>query len=110
MANTKWRKLNQFFVVSGAGKKQPAFGEFLADNSFDTLEPCAVEIDLVVERGEERNCDKRDLIGQPVKSRMRRFRLTYDRFTPLQAFRMIAYKEGAVDAPVGAAVNEVQKL
>lgn len=110
MRNTKWRKLNQFFVVSGAGKKQPAFGEFLTDNALDTLEPCEVEIDLVVERGEERNCDKRDLIGQPVKSRMRRFRLTYERFTPLQAFRMIAYKEGAIDAPVGAAFNEVQKL
>ncbi|HEX8289827.1 MAG TPA: hypothetical protein VF556_17730 [Pyrinomonadaceae bacterium] len=114
MGNKRWRKINQFFVVSGIGKKQTAAtadgGTFLADADLDTLEPCEMEMDLVVERGEERNCDGRDLIGQPVKSRMRRFRLTYNRFTPLQAARMLAYKEGAVTAPTGAPANEVQTL
>lgn len=110
MANSRWRKINEFLALSGIGKKQSGLGVFLADADLDTRENCTVEIDVEVERGAERSCDNRDLTGEPVKSRYRKFRLTYENPTPQQIFRMIAYKEGAVTAPVGTAANEVQTL
>ena len=110
MANSRWRKLDQFLVVSGVGKKQSGLGSFLADADLDTRENCEIEIDLEIERGQERSCDNRDLTGEPVRRRYRKLRLTYQNPTPQQLFRMIAYKEGAVTAPVGTAADEVQKL
>lgn len=110
MSNQRWRKINQFVAVSATGKKQSAFGTFLADAELNSRENCEIEMDLVVERTQEYNCDKVDLIGEPVKSRYRRFRFTYTNPTAHQAFRMIAYKEGAVTSPVGTPANEVQTL
>ena len=110
MANSRWRKINEFLAISGIGKKQSGLGAFLADADLDTRENCQLEIDVEVERGQERSCDNRDLTGEPVKSRYRKFRLTYENPTPLQMFRLIAYKEGAVTAPTGTPGNEVQTL
>ena len=108
--NSRWRKINRFLAISGIGKKQSGLGEFLADADLDTRENCQLEIDVEVERGAERSCDNRDLTSEPVKSRYRKFRLTYDNPTPQQMFRMIAYKEGAVTAPVATSANEAQTL
>ncbi len=108
--NSRWRKINEFLVVSNTGKKQTGLGAFLADADLNVRENCQVEIDLEIERGTERSCDNRDLTGEPVKSRYAKFRLTYENPTPLQMFRMVAYKEGAVTAPTGAPANEVQTL
>lgn len=110
MANSRFRKLNEFLLTSGTGKKQSAFGSFLADADLNFLENAEVEMNLEIERGEQRNCDKTDLIGQPTKKRRRQFRFRYSEFTPHQAFKWIAYKEGAVTAPTGTAANEVQTL
>lgn len=107
---SRWLKINQFLVVNGAGKIQPVLGTFPADAYFDTRENCEVEVDLEIERGKQLNCNNRDIYGEPVRRRYRRFRLTYNSPTPLQIFRMAAYKEGAVDAPVGDPANEVQFL
>lgn len=106
----RWQKVNQFLVINGAGKIQPALGTFPADAYFDTRENCEIEVDLEIERGKQLNCNNRDIYREPVKRRYRRFRLTYSSPTPLQMFRMIAYKEGAVDAPTGTPANEVQFL
>jgi len=106
----RWLKLNQFLVVSGEGKIQPVLGTFPADAYFDTRENCEVEVDLEIERSEQLSCNNRDLIGEPLKTRYRRFRLTYNSPTPQQIFRQIAYFAGSVDAPVGTPANEVQTL
>ena len=110
MANTRWRKLNEFLLTSGIGKQQSAFGVFLSDADLNFLENAEVEMNLEIERGEQRNCSKEDIIGQPVKKRHRQFRFRYSEFTPQQAFKFIAYKEGAVEDPTGTAANEVQTL
>lgn len=110
MANNRWRKLNQFLVMSLIAKVQTAFGTFMANEDLDNLENCEIEMNMEIERGEQRNCNKQDLIGQPVRRRRRQFRLTYSEWTPQQAFRFAAYKEGAVTAPTGTAANEVQTL
>ena len=110
MANSRWRKLNQFLVMSWIGMIQSAFGVFLDDEDLDNLENCEIEMNMEIERGEQRNCNKQDLIGQPVKKRRRQFRLRYSEFTAHQAFRFAALKEGAVTAPTGTAANEVQTL
>ncbi len=114
MSNATWRKLNQFFAASGSGKIQSGansgFGNFLADSAIDTLENCEVEQNMTIEYGEQRNCDKQDLTGQPVKRRRRQFRLTFTDPTPHQMFKYIAWKEGAVTSPTGTAANEVQTL
>lgn len=110
MANTRWRKVNEFLVTSGTGKKQSAFDVPMADEDLDTLENCEVEMSVEIERGEQRNCDKTDVIGQPLRRRHRQLRLRYSEFTPHQAFKWIAYKEGAVEDPTGTAANEVQTL
>lgn len=107
---SRWRKLNQFLAVSGVGKQQTAFGTFLADVDLDTRENCEIEKDFEIQRGEQRNCDQVDLIGQPVRSRFTRFRLTYNNPTPQQIFRMLCYKEGAVASPTGTPANEVQTI
>lgn len=106
----RWLKINQFLVVNGQGKIQPNQGEFPADNYFDTRENCEVEMDLEIERGKQLDCNGRDLIGEPTKSRYRRFRLNYNSPTPQQIFRMAAYKEGSVTSPTGTPANEVQML
>jgi len=108
--NARWRKLNEFLLTSGVGKKQTAFGSFLADADLNFLENCEVEMNLEIERGEQRNCDKQDLRGQPVKKRRRQFRFRYTEFTAHQAFKFIAYKEGSVTSPTGTVANEVQTL
>jgi len=108
--NAIWRKINEFLAVSGIGKKQSALGEFLADADLDTRENCTLEMNIEVERGAERSCDKRDLVGEPVKRRLRQFRLTFEDPTPQQIFRYIAYMAGSVSEPTGTAQNEVQTL
>lgn len=106
----RWQKINQFLVVNGEGKIQPALGTFPADAYFDTRENCEVEVNLEIERGKQLECSGRDIYGEPVKTRYRQFRLTYNSPTPQQMFRMIAYKEGAVTSPTGTPANEVQTL
>src|SRR5687768_13959097 len=108
--NARWRKINQFLASSGIGKRQSAFGTFLADEDLDTKENCTLEHDLEIEYGQELNCEQRDLIGEPVERRLRRFRLTFNNPTPRTCFRWIAYKEGSVTAPTGAPADEVQTL
>ena len=106
----RWQKINQFLVVNSLGKIQPVLGTYPADAYFDARENCEVEVDLNIERGKDLECGGRDIYGEPVKSRYRRFRLTFNQPTPHQMFRMIAYKEGIVTAPTGTPANEVQTL
>lgn len=51
MGNARWRKINQFLVTSSIGKKQSAFGSFLADADLDTKENCTIEHDIEIEYG-----------------------------------------------------------
>src|SRR5688500_17175792 len=110
MSNARWRKINQFLAVSGIGKKQSAFGSFMADADLDTKENCSIEHDLEIEYGQELNCEQRDLIGEPVERRLRRFRFVFNNPTPQTIFRWICYKEGSVTAPTGTPADEVQTL
>lgn len=108
--NATFRKTNYFLAVPELATKQSAFGTPLLDATIDTRENCTVEIESNLDYGEELSCDQRDIINQPVKTRFRRFRLTFDRFTAKQAFRYLAYKEGATTAPTGTPANQVQTL
>lgn len=110
MANARFRKLNEFLLTSLIGRMQAAFGMPLLDSALDTLENCEVEMNLEIERGEQKNCDKMFIIGQPVKKRRRQFRFRFTDPTPHQMFKYTAYMTGAVEDPTGIAQNEVQTL
>lgn len=110
MANPTWRKVNQFFASSRIGKKQSAFGTFLADEDINWMERCDVEINLTVETSERRSCDGQDIVDEKVRRRRRQFRLTFNDPDPHTKFKYVAWKEGAVTAPTGTVANEVQTL
>lgn len=110
MANQRWRQVNQFIAFSGIGKQQSALGVWLDNAGIDTRDKCTIEEEDNVDRREERNCDNVDLVDMPIRTRFKRFRLTYPRVTPQIAARFAAYKEGVVTNPTGTPANEVQTL
>jgi hypothetical protein len=109
MANERVRQIYQYVAVSGAGKKQSAFGVFMPNADIDVREKCEVTISDNVDRDAQYDCDGVDLIREPIRTRDTVVELNYNEgFTPQMLARWLAYKEGAAAAPSGSTVNEVQ--
>jgi hypothetical protein len=111
MPNERVRQIHQFISISGAGKKQSAYGVAQPNGDIDTRENCRVEITDNVNREILRDCDNVDIISEPINNRDTQIVLTYENgFTPHQHARFLAYKEGVAAAPTGSTVNEVQTI
>lgn len=110
MANARFRQENFFAAFSGIGKKQTAFGTYLANADIDTRDKCTVEVRKILQRSDERDCGDRYLIEQPIRRRSHEVRFTYDRVTAQIAARWLAYFFGVAAAPTGTPANEVKTL
>src|SRR5688572_26409203 len=107
MANARWRQIHQFLAVSGVGKIQAAYDNFMLHADLDTRDACTIEMNDDVERRQEYDCDGVDLIREPIRRRFTQFRLTYDKINGQIAARWTAYHQGVSAASTGAAANEV---
>jgi hypothetical protein len=108
--NERWRKINQFVAFSGIGKQQSALGTPLASSDIDVRDKCAVEERDIKAREDLFNCDDVDLVDQPIRTRYKQFRFTYDKPTPQILARHGAYFLGTAAAPTGTPANEVKTL
>lgn len=110
MANARWRAIHKFLAVSGTGKKQAAYDDFMLHADLDTRDACEVEQIDNVNRTLEYDCDGVDLIKEPISNRFTQFRLTYTKINGQIRARWQAYKEGVAASSTGAAANEVVTL
>src|SRR5436189_2409674 len=112
MANERVRQLYQYIAVSGAGKKQSAFGAYQPNGDIDVRDKCKVTIRDNVNRQDQFDCDDQDLIRQNITDRDTIVTLDYSEagLTPQMLTRWFAYMLGTAGAPTGSMANEVQTL
>jgi hypothetical protein len=112
MANERVRAIHQFVSVSGAGKKQSAFGAFQPNADLDVRDKCVVTISDNVNRRIERDCDDVDIIREPILDRDTVITLDYTQngINAQMLARWFGYLLSTAAAPTGATTNEVQTL
>lgn len=109
MPNTRVRAIYEYVAVSGAGKRQSAFGVFQPNADIDTRDNCRVTVSDNVNRRIEYDCDGVDIRNEAILNRDTQIVLDYtEGFTPQIFARWAAYKESAAAAPSGSTANEVQ--
>lgn len=112
MSNERTRQIYQYLAVSGAGKKQSAFGAFQPNGDIDVRDKCIVTLRDNVNRQDQFDCDDIDLIRQNIMTRdtIATFDYSQSGVTAQMLTRWFAYLLGTAAAPTGSTANEVQTL
>ncbi len=108
--NTRMQLSDRFFVVSGAGKVQPAWDVAMLNADLDTRDKCEITREEVIDRREIRDCRDQYFQDSKINTRLARWTLNYNEVTPQIIARWTALKEGTAAAPTGTPADEIQTL